>query len=72
MVTRDVRQNCKLTGRCEVAVVQASLRVEEYLDRFSELRNEPRVRKRYPKQYPVMKAPRIGLRKSLANNVNTD
>ena len=34
-------------------------------------RYEPRVRKRRPKQYPLMKAPRNELRKSLANNMDT-
>ncbi len=34
-------------------------------------RYEPRVRKRRPKQYPLMKAPRNELRKSLANNHDT-
>jgi len=37
-------------------------------------RYEPRVRKRRPKQFPLMKAPRnvLVLRKSLANNIDTD
>lgn len=35
-------------------------------------RYEPRVRKRRPKQYPLMTAPRTELRKSLANNMDTD
>lgn len=35
-------------------------------------RYEPRVRKRRPKQYPLMKAPRAELRKSLTNNVDSD
>jgi hypothetical protein len=35
-------------------------------------RYEPRVRKRRPKQYPLMQKPRNELRKSLANNTNGD
>jgi hypothetical protein len=35
-------------------------------------RYEPRVRKRRPKQYPLMQKPRNELRKSLANNTNAD
>jgi len=35
-------------------------------------RYEPRVRKRRPKQYPLMQNTRHALRKSLANNINTD
>ena len=35
-------------------------------------RYEPRVRKRRPKQYPLMQTPRLALRKSLVNNVDTD
>jgi len=34
-------------------------------------RDEPRVRKRRPKQYPLMQNTRIELRKSLVNNVET-
>ena len=34
-------------------------------------RYEPRVRKRRPKQYPLMQKTRNTLRKSLANNVDT-
>lgn len=34
-------------------------------------RYEPRVRKRRPKQYPLMRAPRNELRKSLSNNTDT-
>ena len=35
-------------------------------------RYEPRVRKRRPKQYPLMQKTRQTLRKSLANNMDTD
>ena len=35
-------------------------------------RYEPRVRKRWPKQYPLMQTPRLELRKSWVNNVDTD
>ena len=35
-------------------------------------RYEPRVRKRRPKQYPLMQNTRQALRKSLANNLNMD
>ena len=35
-------------------------------------RYEPRVRKRRPKQYPLMQKPPNELRKSLANNTNAD
>jgi hypothetical protein len=35
-------------------------------------RYEPRVRKRRPKQYPLMQKPRNELRKSLADNTNGD
>jgi Transposase DDE domain len=35
-------------------------------------RYEPRVRKRRPKQYPLMQKPRNELRKSLANNTDMD
>jgi hypothetical protein len=35
-------------------------------------RYEPRVRKRRPKQYPLMQKPRNELRKSLANNIAVD
>jgi hypothetical protein len=35
-------------------------------------RYEPRVRKRRPKQYPLMQKPRNELRKSLANNIAMD
>jgi hypothetical protein len=35
-------------------------------------RYEPRVRKRRPKQYPLMQKPRQTLRKALANNLDTD
>jgi len=34
-------------------------------------RYEPRVRKRRPKQYPLMQRTRQALRKSLANNADT-
>jgi hypothetical protein len=33
---------------------------------------EPRVRKRRPKQYPLMQTPRKELRKLLANNTDVD
>src|SRR5215813_2871460 len=35
-------------------------------------RYEPRVRKRRPKQYPLMQSPRLELRKSLVNNIDRD
>ena len=35
-------------------------------------RYEPRVRKRRPKQYPLMQTPRKELRKLLANNTDVD
>ena len=35
-------------------------------------RYEPRVRKRHPKQYPLMQTPRKELRKLLANNTDVD
>jgi len=35
-------------------------------------RYEPRVRKRRPKQYPLMQTPRKELRKLLANNIDVD
>jgi hypothetical protein len=35
-------------------------------------RYEPRVRKRRPKQYPLMQTPRKELHKSLANNTERD
>ena len=35
-------------------------------------RYEPRVRKRRPKQYPLMQTPRKALRKLLANNTDVD
>jgi hypothetical protein len=35
-------------------------------------RYEPRVRKRRPKQYPLMQKTRQTLRNSLANNIDTD
>src|SRR5262252_10602485 len=35
-------------------------------------RYEPRVRKRRPKQYPLMQKTRQTLRKALANNMDTD
>lgn len=35
-------------------------------------RYEPRVRKRRPKQYPLMQTPRTELRKLLANNADVD
>ena len=35
-------------------------------------RYEPRVRKRRPKQYPLMQKPRNELRKSLVNNIDVD
>ena len=35
-------------------------------------RYEPRVRKRRPKQYPLMQTPRKELRKLLANNTDMD
>jgi DDE family transposase len=35
-------------------------------------RCEPRVRKRRPKQYPLMQTTRLELRKSLVNNVDSD
>ena len=35
-------------------------------------RYEPRVRKRRPKQYPLMQKPRTELRKSLADNIAVD
>ena len=35
-------------------------------------RYEPRVRKRRPKQYPLMQTPRLELRKALVNNVDME
>jgi hypothetical protein len=35
-------------------------------------REEPRVRKRRPKQYPLMQSPRRELRKSWVNNIDRD
>jgi hypothetical protein len=35
-------------------------------------RYEPRVRKRRPKQYPLMQTPRLELRKSLVKNIDMD
>jgi hypothetical protein len=35
-------------------------------------RYEPRVRKRRPKQYPLMQTPRLELRRALVNKVDTD
>ena len=55
-----------------VALEVGRLLVPDQLDRFERsrakngtLRVEPRVRKRRPKQFPVMKRPRAVLRKAL-------